>query len=108
MENPNRDPLAQKRHSEHCAKAAFLLSFNQGVFKISQNIDDMNWLALKQNSACYRPPTRLHWQSFDVLVVTGRVPIIRHKMVVRTSLTSDRRHLCLTKSGGRFDQRLKH
>jgi Transposase IS116/IS110/IS902 family len=30
---------------EHCAKAAFLLSFSQGVFRIGQNIDDMKPLA---------------------------------------------------------------
>src|SRR5215510_16068752 len=100
MENPNRDPLAQKRHSEHCAKAAFLLSFSQGVFRISQNIDDMNWLALEQNSACYRPPARLHWQSFDVFIEAGWEPMRRHKMVVYAFLTSDRRRVRLAKSGG--------
>src|SRR5262249_58947539 len=32
----------------------------------------------------------------------------RHKMVIRVPLTSDRGHIRLAKSGGRFDQRLKH
>src|SRR5262249_61049876 len=31
----------------------------------------------------------------------------RHKMVIRVPLTSDRGHIRLAKSGGRFDQRLK-
>jgi DNA repair protein RadD len=30
--------------------------------RIGYNIDDLNRFALKQNSASYRPPARLHWQ----------------------------------------------
>src|SRR5262249_17132582 len=37
-----------------------------------------------------------------------RKPMRRHKMVVRSFLTSDRRYIRLTKLGGRFDQRVEH
>ena len=47
MENANRDALAQERHTEHCTMAAFLLSFEHGVFRIGKNIDDMNRFALE-------------------------------------------------------------
>jgi hypothetical protein len=47
---------------------------------------DLNRLALQQNSASYRPPTRLHWQSFDVSVA-GREPVRRYNTEVSTFLT---------------------
>src|SRR5262249_40642054 len=100
MEHANRDPLAQERHTERCAIAAFLLSFDQSVFRIGQNVDDVNRFALKQNSASYRPPAPLHWQRFHVLMVARGVPMRRHTMVVRAFLTSDRGHIRFTKSGG--------
>src|SRR5262249_6509193 len=100
VKHADRDRFAQERYTEQCAKASSLLSFDQGVFRIGYNIDDLNRFALKQNSASYRPPTRLHWQSFDVFTVVGREPMPRHKMVIRASLTSDRGHICFTKSGG--------
>jgi hypothetical protein len=42
---------------------------------------------------------------FDVFIETGQ-PMRRYNLVVRPFLTSDRRHVRLTKSGGRFDQRV--
>jgi len=98
VKHADRDRLAQERHTEQCAKSGFLLNFDQGVFRVGYNIDDLNRLALKQNSASYRPPTRLHWQSFDG-TVAGRVPVPRYNMEVFTFLTSDRGHICFTKSG---------
>src|SRR5262249_26692518 len=49
-----------------------------------------------------------HWQRFDVFVVARQEPMRRNKMVVRTSLTGDRRHVRLAQPGGRFDQRAQH
>src|SRR2546430_13610756 len=68
----------------------------------------MNRFALKQNSTSYRPPIPLHRQGFDVFIETGREPMRRYNLVVRAFLTSDRRHVRLTKSGGRFDERIEH
>src|SRR5262249_21523054 len=34
VEHTNRIPLAQERHTEHCAKAASLLRLSQGIFRI--------------------------------------------------------------------------
>src|SRR5215813_7551367 len=107
VKHADRDRLAQERHTEQCAKADFLLNFDQGEFRIGYNIDDLNRLALKQNSASYRPPTRLHWQSFYD-TVAGREPVRRYNMEVSTFLTSDRGHIRFTKSGGRRDQRFEH
>src|SRR5262245_23598738 len=98
VEHADRDRLAQERHSEQCAKADSLLSFNQGVFRIGYNIDDLNRLALKQNSASYRTPIPLHWQSLGV-TVAGPEPVTRYNMEVSTFLTSDRGHIRITKSG---------
>jgi uncharacterized protein (DUF1684 family) len=39
--------------------------------RIGYNIDDLNRFALKQNSASYRPPARLHWQSFAWKTLSG-------------------------------------
>ena len=96
MENANRDALAQERHTEHCTMAAFLLSFEHGVFRIGKNIDDMNRFALE--AAGQRAPPRCHWQSFDVFTEAGGESMPRHEMVVRTPLTSDRGRIRLTES----------
>src|SRR6516165_2981436 len=72
VEHANRGSVAQERHTEHGAKAGSFLNFNQSVFRIGQNIDDMNWFALNQNSASRRPPAQHYRQSFDVFTEAGR------------------------------------
>src|SRR5262249_16630384 len=68
----------------------------------------MNWFALKQHTASSRPPAQLYRLGFNVFFEAGWEPMRRHKVVVRAFLTSDRRHIRLTKSGGGCDQRFEH
>src|SRR5262249_11448653 len=62
MEHANRDPLAQERHTERCAIAAFLLSFDQSVFRINSHLPALRKLVAFEevgdmNSPCFEHRT---------------------------------------------------
>ena len=54
----NWNPLAKKRHPEDCAIVAESCDLTEGVFRISENIWNLNGFALQQNSADYAAASR--------------------------------------------------
>src|SRR5262249_75676 len=67
----------------------------------------MNRFALKESAAGSRAPTRLHRQGFHVFFEAGRETVRRHKMVVRSFLASDRRHVRFAKARPGPDKRIQ-
>ena len=49
----NSNCLTKKRHPEDCAKVAESCDFTEGVFRISENIRNLNGFALQQNAPDY-------------------------------------------------------
>src|SRR5262249_45477810 len=50
-QNADGDAVAQHRHAEYRAKAAQLLGFDPGIFRVGQNIGDMDNPAFQQGSS---------------------------------------------------------
>src|SRR5215468_6585335 len=68
----------------------------------------MDDFAFKQDAPGYRPSVNSSWVTGDELHVFTRQPVARFEVVGFTLRSTYRGCVCVTKSGGRLDQRIEH
>ena len=66
-QHADRNALAQHRHAEHGAVIAQSLRLDQGVFRISLYVGDMNDLPFKQGASSRRASLGLDRNIFDMI-----------------------------------------
>ena len=96
----NWDALSQERHTEYRAKTSSLLKFAHRIFRIGQNIDYLNRLALEQNPTEQRSPSLVHRHSLIVVLQTAREAVGGYDVVMSVFLSRDRRDVRRAKPGG--------
>src|SRR5262245_32599803 len=108
-EQANRNSLAQEGHPEDGAIAAQSREFMQFVFRIGENIGDLNGFALQQDPRDHTAASRRKGLGLHELNVLSRVTVAR-RVVIRASilLAHDCGLIRLTQSCRRLDQCVEH
>src|SRR6516162_9370391 len=78
------------------------------VFRVGQNIRDLNGPALKQDPPGKTPSPRRKCKGFMMFNVFGREAVSRRDVVPRLRRAEDLSHIRLAKTRRRLDERVKH
>src|SRR4029077_14886589 len=90
------------------AIAAQLLWLKVGVFWISQNVGDLNRLALKQNSSCDASTPRRKRKGSVRFNIFGRGAVTCRNIITCVPRAENLGHVRIAESGGGLDQRVQH
>src|SRR5262249_3740854 len=108
-ERANRFSLAQQRNGEHGAKARSLLRLHPSVFRIGQNIGDLDNSALQQGPPHHRLPPCLDRDALQVIIGVGTYAIGGRVVIgVGVLLAHNCGHWRIAKSCRRLRQRIEH
>ena len=66
-EDADRRPFPQHRDAQNCTKVPPSLGLIERVFRIGQDIGNVDHMPFKQGSSTRGPPIRLNWQIFHVI-----------------------------------------
>ena len=102
-------PFAQQRNREHRAKASSFLGLTPCVFRISQNIGDLDSPTIQQSPPHHGPTACFNRNALKVVIGVSADAIAR-RVVIRAGvpLTQNRGHLRLTMSRRRHRQCVEH
>src|SRR3974390_1923723 len=78
------------------------------VFRVGQNVRNLNGLALKQHPACYGTPPQRKRESLMKINVFWREAVTCRDIVACISRAENLRHVRLAKPGRSFDQGIQH
>src|SRR5262249_14425094 len=107
-DDPNRQSFSQERDAKNRTKAATLGCPPIRVFRIGENVGDMNGFAFKQEGSGYRCSVDPSWVTGGELGVLTREPIGRFKVVSFAFRSTYGYHVGLAKARRRFDECVEH
>src|ERR1700732_4323669 len=90
------------------AIAAQPLWLRVAVFRVSQNVGDLNGLALKQHPPCKATAPRRKREGLVRFNVFGRETVTCRDIITFVSRAENLGHVRLAKPGGGLDQRVQH
>src|SRR5262249_41850121 len=100
--------FAQQGQPQHRASAADLRSFLQGVFRIGQNIGDLDDASFLQDTTEDRSSPGWDWMLFHERLEFGRKTVKGNLPECIAIRACDADHVRLTQARGGLDQRLEH
>ena len=90
------------------AVATSLLNFIKAVFRVGQNIRNLNWPAFHKDTPGHRSASSVKRQTLDKLAEFYRVAVARRSTEAFISGAKDLSHICFAQSRCRFDERIEH
>src|SRR5271157_3027437 len=90
------------------AIAAQPLWLKVAVFRVGQNVGDLNGLALKQHPPCKASTPRWKREGLVRFSVFGREAVTCRDIITCVSRAENLGHVRLAKPGSGFDQRVQH
>src|SRR6516164_10818967 len=100
--------FAQERYAEDRAKPDLLLHFPISIFRISQDIGDLDRFAFEYRSPDNAAPSRFEWNAKTCFSMSGRAAVSRDGAIVRALLAMHRRHVGIAQPRRRFRQRIEY
>src|SRR6516164_11008199 len=100
--------FAQERYAEDRAKPDLLLHFPISIFRISQDIGDLDRFAFEYRSPDNAAPSRFERNAKTGFSMSGRAAVSRDGLIVRALLAMHCRHVGLAQPRRRFRQRVEH
>src|SRR5262249_54615076 len=97
-DSADRMAFAQERYAEDRAKPDLLLHFPISIFRISQDIGDLDRFTFEYRSPDNATPSRFERNAKTGFSMSGRAAVSRDGLIVRALLTMHRRHVGLTQS----------
>src|SRR5262249_40828506 len=107
-DGPNRHSFPQEWDSKKRAKAARLQGSRIRVFRIDQNVGNMDDFAIKQDTPRHRCSVDSSWVTGHELGLFMRQPVTRLEVVSFAPRPTYDGHLRLTQPCRRLDQRVEH
>src|SRR5262249_60202440 len=107
-DDPSGKSCSQERDAKTRTKAATLACPPIRVFRIGENVGDMNGFAFKQDASGYRCSVDPCWVTGGELGVLTREPIGRFKVVSFAFRSTYGYHVGLAKARRRFDECVEH
>src|SRR5262249_41986545 len=95
-DDANRNSFAQQGNTEHGTNAYFFRDVAQGMFRIVQHVDDVDYAGFERSSPGDRAVARREPDFCHVFMKVWRISMACRMLVVRADQTMDRRHVCLT------------
>src|SRR6516164_9194765 len=100
--------FAQERYAEDRAKPDLLLHFPISIFRISQDIGDLDRFAFEYRSPDNAAPSRFERNAHTCFPMSGRAAVSCDGLIVRAQLAMHRRHVGLAQPRRRFRQCVEH
>src|SRR6516225_9915542 len=100
--------FAQQRYAKDGAKPDLLLHFPISIFRISQDIGDLDRFAFEYRSPDIAAPSRFERNAHTCFPMSGRAAVSRDDAIVRSLLAMHRRHVGIAQPCRRFRQRVEH
>ena len=105
---PNRRFLAHQRDPEPGANGCDLLSRQEGIFGVGQNVGNVDRAPLVQSAPCERPAATRDGRAAHEVDECLREPVVGSESEGRAFRPDNARHVGLAQSGRGLDQRIEH